>query len=265
MIYEKVSLGGDAYLEVFAADKTAEFVRDAILVIPGGGYSTVCSDREGEPIAMAFMPYGYSAFVLHYSVAPKRFPTQLQEASRAMAHIRDNAARYGINPERVFVIGFSAGGHLAASLGTMWDTDYANVCPEKPKGYNKPTGMMLMYPVTSGVKAYSHFDSLKNLLGEGFNDKDMVEFCSIENRVSRESSPAFIMHTSNDQLVNVRNSIVIGEKFAQLEIPFEMHIYYDAPHGVALANKITKGGWERQENRAIEKWVEAAVLWAEQI
>ena len=123
MIFKKIQLDKDdenIYLEAYIADKTEGFTRNAILVIPGGGYGSVCSDREGEPIAMAFMPYGYNAFVLHYSVASvnkRTFPSQLIEASKAMKHIKDNAKEYNIDPERVFVTGFSAGGHLAATLG----------------------------------------------------------------------------------------------------------------------------------------------------
>ena len=124
MLYKKIPLDDNddqEYLEVYAADKVKGFVRNAILVLPGGGYAGVCNEREGEPIAMAFMPYGYNAFVLHYSVGKKPFPIQLIQASKAIKHIRDNAELYNINPDKVFIVGFSAGGHLAATLGTMWD------------------------------------------------------------------------------------------------------------------------------------------------
>ena len=117
MIYKKIQLDNNdenVYLEIYVADALPGFTRNAILVIPGGGYGAVCSDREGEPIAMAFLPYGYNSFVLHYSVSSnsdKTFPTQLIQASMAMKHIRDHAEEYNIDPKKVFVTGFSSGGH----------------------------------------------------------------------------------------------------------------------------------------------------------
>lgn len=122
MIYKRIYFDeefDDAYLEAYIADKVGDFTRKAIVVIPGGGYSNVCADREGEPIAMAFLPYGYNAFVLHYTVNKKPFPFHLIQASKAMKHIKDNANEHNVDTSRIFVAGFSAGGHLAASLGTM--------------------------------------------------------------------------------------------------------------------------------------------------
>ena len=111
MIYKKIRLDmtdENAYIEAYIADKEGDFVRNAILIIPGGGYGEVCSQREGEPIAISFMSYGYNAFVLHYSAGKKSFPAHLIQASMAMKHIRDNAKEYNINPDKVFTVGFSA-------------------------------------------------------------------------------------------------------------------------------------------------------------
>ncbi len=264
MIYKKVSLDDNAYLEVYVADATKDFTRKAILVIPGGGYSMVCSDREGEPIGMAFMPYGYNAFVLHYSVKEKPFPHHLIQASKAIKHIRDNAEEYNIDPEQVFAVGFSAGGHLAASLGTMWHKKEIYEALEMPHGYNKPNGVMLIYPVITGGEK-SHKNSFKSLLMNENPTEEQLKEVSIENNVDENSSPMFIMHTSNDQTVNVYNSLVLAETLAKQEIKFELHIYPDAPHGVALGNKITSGNWDKYENVAISKWVESAAVWAESI
>lgn len=265
MLYEKIRLDENdenAYLEVYVADKVGDFVRSAILVIPGGGYSTVCSEREGEPIAMAFMPHGFNAFVLHYSVCKKPFPIQLIQASLAIKHIRDNSEKYNIDPDKVFTVGFSAGGHLVASLGTMWD--YADIYDEikMPYGYNKPTGMMLIYPVIS--QKY-HCLSIKNLLMKKEPTVEEMEFLSLENHVSEKTCPAFIMHTSNDQVVDVKNSLLFAEKMSNLGLKFEMHIYPDAPHGAALGNEITECGVEKWRNSAIEKWISQAVEWAQNI
>jgi len=222
----------------------------------------VCAEREGEPIAMAFMPYGFNAFVLHYSVGNKPFPVQLIQASRAIKHIRDNAEKYNIDPDKVFTVGFSAGGHLAACLGTMWDRKDIYDEINMPFGYNKPNGMMLIYPV---ISAKYHDTSLKNLLQNANPTEEMLADCSIENHVSENSSPAFIMHTSNDEIVDVRNSLVLANAFAEKGVEFEMHIYPDAPHGIALGNEITKCGREKWCNEAISKWVKHAVVWADSL
>ena len=265
MIYEKISLDNsdeNVFLEAYIADKVGGFVRNAILVIPGGGYLNVCSEREGEPIAMAFMPYGYNAFVLHYSAGKKTFPAHLIQASMAIKHIKDNAEAYNIDPEKVFTVGFSAGGHLAACLGTMWDRKEIYDFIDMPYGYNKPAGMMLAYPV---ISAEYHTISFNNLFkGEQISD-EKLKMCSIENCVNEKSSPAYIVHTSNDELVDVRNSLTLAKALADKQIKFEMHIYPDAPHGVALGNKITKCGVEKWCNPSIAAWIENAVKWADSL
>ena len=264
MIYKKIQLdkNNNSYLEVYAADKIGSFTRNAILVIPGGGYSAVCAEREGEPIAMAFIPHGYNAFVLHYSVNKAPFPTQLIEASKAIKHIRDNAQEYNIDPYKLFTVGFSAGAHLAASLGTMWDKKEIYNEIDMPFGYNKPTGMMLIYPV---ISSKYHSLSLKNLLQNPEPTDEEFANCNIENYISENSSPAFILHTSNDEIVDVRSSLLLADTLADKKIKFEMHIYPDAPHGAALGNKITECNNPKWCNPAIAKWVENAVYWANNV
>lgn len=265
MIYKKIQLSetdSDIYLEAFVAEKVGDFVRNAILIIPGGGYGSVCADREGEPIALAFIPFGYNAFVLHYSVNRKRpYPAQLIEASLAMKHIKDNAAEYNINPERVFVTGFSAGGHLAASLGVLWHRKEIYDAIDMPFGYNKPSGIMLAYPVISSEK-FSHQDTFKNLWCTDTPTEEQLKYTSIELHVDENSAPAYIMHTANDQAVNVKNSLLLANAYADCKMTFEMHIYPDAPHGVALGNQITECNTPKWVNSSIAKWIENAAEWA---
>ena len=254
----------NVYLDVYVADKTECFTRNAILVIPGGGYHDICSNREGEPIAMAFMPYGYNAFVLSYSVAgQKTFPGQLIEASLAMKHIKDHAEEYNIDPEKVFVTGFSAGGHLAASLGTMWHIPEIYEATGMEYGYNKPAGMMLGYPVISGDPSFSHAGSFKNLLGTESPTEEQLAKVSIEKNVDDRSVPLYVMHTSNDASVPVKNALAIANAYATAGMIFELHIYPDAPHGVALGNEITAANNPKYNNPQIAKWIENAVKWAE--
>ncbi len=268
MIFKRIPLDKDdekIYMDAYIADKIDGFTRNAILVIPGGAYFQVCSEREGEPIAMAFIPYGYNAFVLHYSVSSvndRKFPSQLIEASLAIKHIKDNADEYNIDPSRVFVTGFSAGGHLCASLGVLWNKKEIYDAIDMPYGYNKPTGIMPIYPV---ITYEGHKGSFYNLFGTENLTDEQIDQGSLENHVTKDSSPAYIVHTSNDNAVSVKNSLAFAKAYAENEMMFEMHIYPDAPHGVALGNKITKCGNEKFENREIAKWVENAAAWAETI
>lgn len=256
----------EIYIDTYISDKISGFTRKAILVIPGGGYGGVCSDREGEPIAQAFIPYGYNAFVLHYSVGRKRpYPAQLIEASKAIKHIKDNAEEYGINPEKVFVVGFSAGGHLAGSIGTMWHRKEVYDAVSMPFGYNKPTGMMLIYPVINGTEEFANEGSFKNLLCTDTPSAEDLKDTSIDRNVDENTVPAFIMHSSNDEIVNIKNSLLMAEALSDAGMKFEMHIYPDAPHGVALGNEITRCGNEKWVNSGIAKWIEQAVFWADNI
>lgn len=269
MIYKKVQLDNNdenVYLEVYAADAIGSFKRSAILVIPGGAYSGVCADREGEAIALAFMPYGYNGFVLHYSVksnSDKTFPAQLIEASMAMKYIKDHAEEYNIDPGKVFVTGFSAGGHLAASLGTMWNKKEVYEALDMPYGYNKPSGMMLVYPVISADPSFGHMGSIYNLLGSEEPTAEMLDAVSIEKNVTADACPAYIVHTSNDQAVNVKNSLVLANAYTNAGKIFELHIYPDGPHGMALGNRITECGNAKWVDDCYAKWVENAVQWAE--
>ncbi len=270
MLYNTIRLSSpaypekeDVYLECFVAEPLPEYTRPAILVIPGGGYGSVCFDREGEPIALAFVSRGFNAFVLHYSVNRSRsFPAQLCEASMAMAHIRENATSYGIDPNKIFVAGFSAGGHLAASLGIMWHREEVVEGAGIKSGENKPAGMILCYPVISANPTICHANSFFNLLGTDTPSAAALESVSMEKHVDENSVPLFLMHTANDSLVDVRNSLVLGEAYRHACKPFELHIYPDAPHGVALGNEVTWIGNEKYVEPAIEKWVEDAVYWA---
>ena len=249
------------YLDAYIADKIAGFTRKAIVVIPGGGYSQVCSDREGEPIAMAFMPHGFNAFVLHYSVDGATFPTQRIELSRAIKYVKDNALELDIDPEKVFTVGFSAGGHLSASAGVLWKNSEVQAAIDAPYGYTKPKGTMLIYPVINGDY---HRYSFAHLLGKPDFDECEKNKVSIDRNIDSDSAPAFILHTVNDKVVDVRNSIEASHAYADAGVPFEMHIYPDSPHGVALGNEITGSNpeWIRPN---IAEWIRMAAYWADNL
>lgn len=259
MEFKKVNLTDKAHINCYIADKVTDVTRKAILVMPGGGYAGLATEREGEPVAMAFMAHGYNAFVLNYSIKDKPFPQQLVEASMAMKHIRDNAAEYGIDINKVFTVGFSAGGHLAGALGTMWHKKEIYDVIDMPFGYNKPNGMMLIYPV---INPKNHYLSFENMLMGDVTEEKLNEF-SIDKAVDENSAPAFIVHTANDQMVDVKGVLQLASVMREKGIDFEMHIYPDGPHGLALANEITSCGFSHWVDPAIAKWVDNAVYWAE--
>ncbi len=247
-------------LTTYVADNDS-VVRDALLVLPGGGYSCVCSDREGEPIALSFLAHGINAFVLHYSVGENAiFPRPLADASLAMAYIKDHAEEFHIDPERVFCVGFSAGGHLSASLGTFWNLPAVEAMTGLPHGKNKPRGMILCYAVlTGGLMRDS--ETFINLLGNPTPTDEEFARYSIDKHIDENTVPAFFMHTAADDGVLVENALYTAEALAKYKIPFEMHIYPFGPHGMALANRQTSGGNPAYEDSAVAKWVDDAVYW----
>lgn len=265
MIFKTVQLRPDdekITLNSYIADRYKDSRRKALLVIPGGGYGQVCSDREGEPIALAFLPYGYNAFVLNYSVGRVRsFPAQLIEVAMAIKHIKDNAEEYGIDPEELFVVGFSAGGHLTACSGILWNHPAVYEAVDMPYGYNKPKGIMPIYPVING-----HEGSFKNLWCTDNLTPEQRAQTDLNLHVDKDSAPAFILHTFTDQVVPVQNSLDLANAYAKAGVPCEMHIYPKGPHGMALANKVTAmGGSKEYIDPEIAKWVDMAAAWADNL
>ena len=260
MLNEKIFLTDDesVYLETLVPLKTTGYLRKALLVIPGGGYKDVCAHREGEHIAEAFIPHGFACFVLHYSVNRKRpYPAQLIEASLAVKHIKENAEEYGIDPEEVFAVGFSAGGHLAGSLATMWHRPEVYEGTGLSYGENKIKGAMLIYPVIS-----DQIPTFRNLLCTDTPTEEELAYVSIAKAVDENTAPCYIMHTANDRVVPVRNALDMASALSENNIPFELHVYPDGAHGVALANAITEctnPAWNRPE---VTCWVEQAAIWA---
>lgn len=229
----------------------------AILICPGGGYGNV-SSREGDPIARRFSAAGYQAFVLDYEVMTTPFPSHLLTAAKAVAFIRENAKEWHINPEKVFVIGFSAGGHLAASLGTLWNRSFVKDTLGYHNQEHRPTGMILSYPViTSGE--FAHHDSFRNLLLHRYSDSSLQQ-TSLEKQVSKETVPTFIWHTYEDKTVPVENALLFATALRQQGIPLEMHIFPYGPHGLSLATP--EVGCIEGEYTV---WPDLAIRWAKNL
>lgn len=231
--------------------------RAAVLVCPGGGYAHT-SSREAEPIAIKFNAAGYHAFVLYYSVAPRKHPQPLLDVSRAMNIIRENAEEWNIDADKVAVCGFSAGGHLAASLAVHYDKPYLKNVEGLCDGWNKPDALILSYPViTSGE--YAHKGSFNNLLGEDAQ-KEILNQMALETQVTNKVPPTFLWHTYEDSSVPVENSLYFAAALRKNEIPFEMHIYPRGPHGLSLAIEETRG--EKMQNYPhVSTWMGLCVEW----
>lgn len=230
--------GHEATLEAYLPDerhKSKEGTpkkRRAILILPGGGYAYT-SFREAEPIALAFLAQGFSCFVLYYTCAPEaRFPTALRQAALGMAHIRKNADALNIDEHHVYVMGFSAGGHLAASLSTLYAR--GEVTDIVPADLARPDGMVLCYAVLlSQFKA--HQGSIENLLGDEKGNQALLSLVSLPGQVTPDTPPAFIWHTYTDGSVPVENSLEMARALRACGVPFELHIFPQGGHGLSLA------------------------------
>ncbi|NLK68370.1 MAG: alpha/beta hydrolase [Clostridiaceae bacterium] len=216
---------------ILSGDKT----RGAVLICPGGGY-THKSEREAEPIAMQFTARGYHAFVLYYSVAPNKHPQPLLDVSRAMCIIRENAEQWNIDKDKVAICGFSAGAHLAASLGVHYNKPYLKT-EGIVLGENRPDTMILSYPVIT-MKEFRHNGSRENLIGKSPSDI-LINEMSLETQVSENTPPTFLWHTVEDMSVPVENSLMFACSLQKNKVPFELHIYPKGPHGLSLANEET--------------------------
>lgn len=255
--------------------------RPLILICPGGGYAYT-SDREAEPMALAFLAMGYHAAVLRYSCAPAKFPTSLLELAYSLALIRENSAKWHVKKDKIIVQGCSAGGHLAASLGCMWQEDFLwealNKAAVSDRLQIRPDGLLLCYPViTSGE--FAHRGSFENLAGggpepavegllsEGAKKKlqDLQSFVSLEHRVTEQMPPVFLWHTFEDGSVPVENSLLFVSALRRAGISTEFHMYPRGGHGLALANRLT----ETRDGRCVQEecasWLQMAKVWLERI
>lgn len=242
-------------------EKDGKIPRPAVIICPGGAYEFT-SDREAEPVALAWNARGYHSFVLRYSVAPNRFPCALFELAKAVAFVREHAAEWHIDVNRILVCGFSAGGHLTASFGVFWNADFL----KEALGYyyqeHRPNGLILSYPViTSGE--FSHKDSIKNLLGEAYSDVQQREKLSLEKQISKDVPPCFLWHTYDDDLVPVENTLLFASALKAKAIPFELHVYPKGVHGLSLANEQT-GDVEELIVPEVQNWIEMAAKWGKQ-
>jgi acetyl esterase/lipase len=207
----------------------------AVVVCPGGGYRNLASDHEGKQVAAWLNTLGVSAFVLQYRVGPRyRHPAPAVDARRAMRLVRARASEWAVDPSRVGIIGFSAGGHLASTTGTHFDYGNPDATDPVDRMGSRPDFMILAYPVISLGASFAHAGSRQSLLGDE-PDPKLVEELSSELHVTSRTPPTFLFHTSEDASVPVDNSLAFYKALKDARVPAELHVFPKGPHGVGLA------------------------------
>jgi acetyl esterase/lipase len=222
------------------ADKA---VGTAVVVCPGGGYGAL-APHEGKDVAEYLNTLGVTAFVLKYRLAPRyKHPAPLTDAQRAVRFVRANAEKYGVKPDRVGIMGFSAGGHLASTAATHFEDGKADSDDPVEKVGCRPDFAILCYPVITMEAPVTHMGSRNNLLGKE-PDPKLVENLSNEKQVTAKTPPTFLFHTNEDSGVLPENSILFYSALRKAKVPAELHIYEKGKHGVGLAkNDPVLSGW----------------------
>ncbi len=258
MIHKKISLrkqGEIPYITTYILEDVVpnQKKRPLVVIFPGGAYE-FCSPREAEPIACAFNSMGINAVIVEYTVKAA-YPQSLIDASDAVVYVRQHAQEWNTDVDKIFVCGFSAGGHLAASIAIMCDKEDAIKRADK---LNKPNGMILSYPViTSGEFAHrGSFNAISAVTPE------LLEKTSLEKQVDKNTPPAFIWHTFSDNAVPVENSLRLAAALREKSVPFELHIYPDGPHGLSLATKFVMEH-DNEDIPYVQNWIEHAKKWIE--
>lgn len=236
-------------LAVFLPDK-ARSTGCAVVVCPGGGYSHLAMAHEGYDVANWLKEHGIAAYVLKYRVKPYQQPAAMLDGQRAMRLVRSRAAEWKIDPARIGVLGFSAGGHLASTLGTHFDDGQANAPDPIDRASARPDFMVLLYPVISMKPPVAHAGSRKSLLGDN-PPEALVELFSNQTQVTARTPPAFIAHSKTDPTVNVTNSELFYQALQGQHVPSELLLLETGRHGWGLAPK----------NPELSVWKQKCIDW----
>ncbi|MBZ6489560.1 alpha/beta hydrolase [Priestia aryabhattai] len=288
MLVEKKKLwesSGEAYYVKYLLDNTPEIDENrkhpAVIICPGGGYM-VTSDREAEPIALQFLSAGYNTIVLRYTTQDKgnaEYPTPLFDLAKMVLTVRQNAIDWNIDPDKIAICGFSAGGHLCASLAVHWQDSFLLERVGTVPDMIQPNAVILGYPLLDIVhtKQMLDQDEMANIVIPDFSmtKKEFLvevnnivtgEDDSVEriygvypiNFVNKDVPPVFIWHTAADTLIYVGNSLKFALKLEEYKIPFEMHIFETGDHGLSLGTKVT-GNHESFLNEDAAQWLKLAL------
>ena len=259
---------GGALLTCYLKDNTEgrpHARRRAVVICPGGGYE-FCSTREAEPVAMQFLAMDCQAFVLTYSTAPAVFPHALRELALSVAMIRAHAEEWHVDENRVIVCGFSAGGHLAASLGVFWDREFVWEALGLTGERVRPDGLILAYPVISSGE-FAHRGSFEHLTGRSGETKgeELWELLSLERQAGPQTPPVFMWHTAADGTVPVENALLFAMALRKAGVSMELHIFPEGRHGLALASEETAKDMDDGRGTyvvpACQQWIRLAGVW----
>ncbi len=228
--------------------------RPFILICPGGGFTSVAI-REGEPLAVRFLAMGYHVAVLRYSCTPAVFPTALLELASAVKLIHDHSEEWLVQTDKIFVLGCSAGGHIAASLGMFWHESWLAEKAGVKNEILRPAGMILCYPAINMPEIFA-----ETLLA-GQNTEEMRELVALEQQVSEHTPEAFIWHTYSDAVVPVENSLRLITAMRKYQIPVEFHMYPRGEHGLAAADELTQHANGSKFQKECQSWLELVHTW----
>jgi acetyl esterase/lipase len=219
----------------------------AVVVCPGGGYGGLAVGHEGKDPAEWLNRHGIAAFVLRYRLGPRyRHPAPLQDAQRALRMVRSRAKEWHLDPKRIGIWGFSAGGHLASTAATHFDDGKADAEEAIERVSCRPDFAILCYPVITLRPPYAHMGSRRNLLGDKADDQLVESLCN-DKQVTSKTPPTFLFHTNADTAVPPENSILFYQALRQAKVPAELHIYEEGAHGVGLAvGKGAASAWPDQ-------------------
>jgi acetyl esterase/lipase len=228
----------------------------AVVVCPGGGYAALADDHEGKQPAEFLNKLGVTAFVLRYRLSPYRHPIPMQDAQRAVRIVRSRAKDWDVDPARIGIWGFSAGGHLASTVATHFDDGKADAEDPIDKVSCRPDFCILGYPViTFTGPPITHMGSRNNLLGPN-PSQELIDLMSNEKQVTAKTPPTFLFHTNADTGVVPENSVLFYLALRKAKVPAEMHIYEKGPHGVGLAT-----GVKSPDDPVLKKWPDLLADW----
>jgi acetyl esterase/lipase len=208
----------------------------AVVVCPGGGYQMLALEHEGKQVAEWLNGLGIAAFVLKYRLGPRyHHPAMLDDAARAIRTVRANATKWNVDPARIAIMGFSAGGHLASTASTHFSAGKADADDPVERQSSRPDRVILVYPVIALATPFGHSGSLRNLLGEN-PSKELIESLSNERQVTKETPPTFLAHTNADNGVPAENSLLFALALRKAGVPVELHLFERGAHGLGLGS-----------------------------
>ncbi len=231
----------------------------AVVVCPGGGYGMLAVDHEGAQVAEWLNSLGVAAFVLKYRLGPRyHHPAMLDDAARAIRTVRAGGKKWGVDPHRIAILGFSAGGHLASTAATHFDAGKSDAEDPIERVSSRPDRAILVYPVIALATPYGHTGSKKNLLGEKPSE-DLVRSLSNETQVTPHTPPTFLAHTNEDSGVPAENSLLFVLALRKAKVPVEFHLFEKGRHGLGLGSGSKQFGIA--PDIAFQEWPRLCATW----